>query len=108
MASTERISAKQYGVRYGRRLREKIGKIDILRKGSSSCPYCHYNKVERIAAGIWFCKKCENKFTGRAYNVGRKLEDADILKKTSPSDVPVPEVQEEETEEEEEVQEEEN
>lgn len=75
MPVSERISAKQYGVRYGRRLKEKIGKIEQARKLSDTCPYCHYKKVERVAAGIWFCNKCQSKFTGRAYAIGKKVEE---------------------------------
>lgn len=71
----EKNSAGRYGVRYGRKLREKIGKIEKIKRDTNTCPYCHYSdKVEREAAGIWYCGKCKSKFTGRAYYIGRKLE----------------------------------
>jgi large subunit ribosomal protein L37Ae len=71
----EKNSAGRYGVRYGRKLREKIGKIEQIKRDTNTCPYCHYSeKVERQAAGIWYCGKCKSKFTGRAYYIGRKLE----------------------------------
>ncbi len=84
MAADKRISAKQYGVRYGRRLKEKIGKIAQARKLSDTCPYCCYKKIERLAAGIWFCNKCRSKFTGRAYAIGKKVEEVGELKEASP------------------------
>ncbi len=94
MPVSERISAKQYGVRYGRRLKEKIGKIDKARKLSDTCPFCRYKKIERLAAGIWFCNKCQSKFTGRAYAIGKRLEDVEELKEAAPKAAAI---QEEET-----------
>ena len=72
--AVERFSSKRYGVRYGRRLRDKVGKLELERR-SDSCPYCHYKKLVRVASGIWLCKKCSSKFTGRAYSVGKKVEE---------------------------------
>ncbi len=73
--ATERISAKRYGVRYGRKLREKVGKIEQVRRETNVCPYCKYEQqLKRLSAGIFHCLKCNTKFTGRAYYVGRKLE----------------------------------
>jgi len=76
----EKYSSKRYGVRYGRRLRDKVGKIEQERR-ADNCPYCHYKKLDRIASGIWFCNKCESKFTGRAYKVGKKVE-VELLEET--------------------------
>ena len=78
--ATERHSAKRYGVRYGRKLRDKIGKLEHERHITNKCPYCHYSKLERPSAGIWHCQKCNAKFTGRAYHVGKKLEGAAATK----------------------------
>lgn len=90
--ATERVSAKRYGVRYGRKIREKIGKIDQIRLASKQCPYCNYEQVKRIAAGIWYCNKCESKFTGRAYSIGRKLEDAEKTEQEAKTETPKEEV----------------
>ena len=76
----ERVSAKRYGVRYGRKLREKVGKLDKLRLDSKDCPYCNYKKVKRVAAGIWYCGKCDFKFAGRAYSTGTQPEIKEGLK----------------------------
>ena len=63
-------SVKRFGVRYGTKLKGKIGKIEAERKESTKCPYCSYNKATRVNAGIWYCAKCKNKFTGKAYVIG--------------------------------------
>ncbi len=62
-------SAKRYGARYGPNLREKAGLIEQQSRARHRCPYCHYVKVRRQAAGIWQCQKCQAKFTSRAYTV---------------------------------------
>lgn len=67
-------SVKRFGARYGRKLKHKVGKIEAERR-KSMCPYCSSKNIVREAAGIWTCKKCKSKFTGRAYNV-RKVEEA--------------------------------
>ena len=64
-------SVKRFGVRYGTKLKGKIGKIEAERRASTKCPHCNYNRVTRISAGIWYCKKCKNKFTGKAYTIGK-------------------------------------
>ena len=67
-------SVKRLGSRYGRTVREKLGKIEALQKGPHKCPYCHNYKVKRIATGIWQCQKCNSKFTSKAYFVARKIK----------------------------------
>lgn len=66
-------SGKRFGSRYGRRLRHKFAKIEAEQKKGHKCPYCSEPKVKRVAAGIWLCKKCNSKFTGRAYTVPKKV-----------------------------------
>jgi ribosomal protein L37AE/L43A len=29
-------------------------------------------RVKRVAVGIWFCKKCKAKFTGKAYTLAKE------------------------------------
>ena len=64
-------SVKRFGVRYGTKLKGKIGKIEAERRLSTKCPGCHYDRVKRVLAGVWHCKKCSRIFTGRAYTTGR-------------------------------------
>ena len=63
-------SVKRFGVRYGTKLKGKIGKIEAERRQSTKCPYCSYGKATRLNAGIWYCLKCKNKFTAKAYTIG--------------------------------------
>ncbi len=66
-------SAKRFGSRYGRRTRHKFARVEAEQKKAHKCPYCSVPKVGRVAAGIWSCKKCGAKFTGRAYTVPKKV-----------------------------------
>lgn len=60
--------ALRFGARYGKRNRDKFGAIEMVHRSTHKCPYCNYESVKRKAAGIWECKKCGAKFTGRAYS----------------------------------------
>jgi len=62
-------SVKRFGARYGRRPKEKLAKIESIQKRKHRCPYCHALRAKRLSAGIWICKKCGAKFTGKAYSL---------------------------------------
>jgi large subunit ribosomal protein L37Ae len=62
-------SSARFGARYGRTLRKKVGEIEKRWKQWHKCPYCRKKKVKRMVIGIWHCKSCNSKFTGRAYGV---------------------------------------
>jgi len=66
-------SVKRFGPRYGRKLKERFGKVEIEQRKKQKCPYCSAPKVKRIAVGIWECRKCGIKFTGKAYSVSKKI-----------------------------------
>lgn len=71
MASKQRQgSIKRFGARYGRGVKLKFGTIEAEQRRDHPCPYCRTVRVRRVAAGIWECRKCGAKFTGRAYTVG--------------------------------------
>jgi len=74
MASTKKYaSTKRFGAKYGRRLREKLGEVEEEQRKRHICPYCHAKAVKRISVGIWNCRKCKAKFTGKAYSVAKKI-----------------------------------
>jgi large subunit ribosomal protein L37Ae len=77
MVDKKRDSTKRFGPRYGRKLKEKLADAEAGHRGRHKCPYCGKNNARRIVAGIWTCKSCNIKFTGRAYSIGNKL----IIKK---------------------------
>lgn len=61
---------KGLGARYGRKIRNKLGRFQLMKNEKKKCPYCNSSSVKRKVAGIWHCKKCDSTFTGRAYQLG--------------------------------------
>ena len=66
-------SVKRFGARYGRKPKLKFSKIETEQRKLHKCPYCNKVAVKRMAVGIWKCKKCDAKFTGKAYSVSKKI-----------------------------------
>ncbi len=63
-------SAARFGARYGWRIRKLVWEVEKqYRNRRQECPYCGKKAVKRVAAGIFVCKACGAKFTGRAYTV---------------------------------------
>ena len=77
--------AKRFGARYGRRVKEKLAAIEKVQRADHKCPYCHYLKVKRVSAGIWHCKNCEAKFTGKAYTISKK-RSSKVFEEGTPED----------------------
>ena len=67
-------SAKRFGSRYGRSIRQKVWSIEKELRSKHKCPYCSKPKVKRLAAGIWECKGCNSKFTGAAYTLKKEIK----------------------------------
>jgi len=90
-------SVKRFGARYGRKLKLKFSKIESEQRKLHKCPYCNKIAVKRISAGIWHCRKCNAKFTGKAYSVSRKItakeskemseEESAIIKETEEAEL---------------------
>ena len=62
-------SAKRFGARYGSKTKHKFAKIEKEQRKRYKCPYCSAMKVKRVAVGIWQCRRCDSRFTGKAYSV---------------------------------------
>ena len=74
MASKTRYgSVRRFGARYGRTVRQRLGKIEAEQRKKHVCPYCNKTNTKRLAAGIWYCGKEGKKFTSRAYVVGKTV-----------------------------------
>jgi large subunit ribosomal protein L37Ae len=58
-------STGRFGSRYGTKTKKIIA--DIESRKEKTCPYCERPALKRVAAGIWYCKKCKTKFAGGAY-----------------------------------------
>ncbi|MDP7140775.1 MAG: 50S ribosomal protein L37ae [Candidatus Woesearchaeota archaeon] len=74
-------STKRFGARYGRPLKRKFEDIETESRRLHKCPYCNKVKVKRITAGIWQCRKCDAKFTGKAYTLSKRLSLKEEVKK---------------------------
>lgn len=66
-------SAKRFGARYGSKTKHKFAKVEKEQRKKHRCPYCNNVKVKRVAVGIWHCRKCNSKFTGKAYSVAKSV-----------------------------------
>ena len=77
-------SVKRFGPRYGRKLKERFGKIEAEQRKKQKCPYCSALKVKRVATGIWECKKCKTKFTGKAYSVSKRISSKETVEEEAP------------------------
>ncbi|MFH1642441.1 MAG: hypothetical protein ABIC04_06095 [Nanoarchaeota archaeon] len=66
-------STKRFGPRYGRKTKHRFGTIESEQRKLHKCPYCNAIKVKRVAVGIWICRKCNSKFTGKAYSIKNKV-----------------------------------
>ncbi|MBU0666365.1 MAG: 50S ribosomal protein L37ae [Nanoarchaeota archaeon] len=64
-------SARRFGSRYGRKIRNRLEKIESEQRKLHKCPFCHYIRVKRVSNGIWLCQKCNIKFTSKAYTVAK-------------------------------------
>jgi|TARA_B100001964_G_C14199608_1_gene585114 large subunit ribosomal protein L37Ae len=66
-------SAKRFGARYGSKPKHKFAKIEKEQRKKHKCPYCNNFKVRRVSIGIWNCRKCNSKFTGKAYTIAKTI-----------------------------------
>ena len=71
---------KRFGVRYGRTVKHKLAAIEIEQKKPQKCPFCNKLKTKRVSVGIYVCRSCGSKFTGKAYTVEKKIVFEEELK----------------------------
>jgi len=68
MGKTKKVGTTgRFGPRYGTKTKKTVRKIESRMKKEKICPYCERPALKRIAAGVWYCKKCKTKFAGGAY-----------------------------------------
>jgi len=86
MATTEKIGLiKRFGARYGTKVKNRFGEVEKEQRKKHKCPYCSALKVKRVAIGIWFCKKCKAKFSGKAYSLSKSsFKKEEQVKKEEP------------------------
>lgn len=81
MGNTKKVhTSGRFGSRYGVGIKKKIVKVEKDQKNLSNCSFCGFDKIKRIAAGLFICKKCGKKFTGGAYQtetlIGKSVKKA--------------------------------
>jgi len=67
MATKKVWSTGRYGARYGKKIKRRVIDIERKQKIKHKCPRCDNLAVKRLFSGVWQCKKCNAKLTGRAY-----------------------------------------
>jgi len=63
------MPTKRFGARYGTKPKKKFAQIEVQQRAKYHCPYCSKTAVKRLSLGIWQCRKCNVKFTGKAYTI---------------------------------------
>ncbi len=79
-------SIKRFGARYGRKLKLRFAEIETEQRKLHKCPYCNKIAVKRESVGIWKCKKCNVKFTGKAHSISKPiiLKEVKIIEHLEP------------------------
>ena len=60
-------SAGRFGVRYGKRTRDRLVTVESKQRKKQKCPFCGKLGVKRISKGIWKCSRCDKKFASGTY-----------------------------------------
>ena len=55
------------GPRYGIRIRRRVLEIDRARAKGAACPRCSTVTLQRVASGIFECRRCGTRFASNAY-----------------------------------------
>ncbi|MEM0129778.1 MAG: 50S ribosomal protein L37ae [Thermoplasmata archaeon] len=55
------------GPRYGIRIRRRVLEIDRARSRPAVCPRCATATVDRVASGVFACRRCHHQFASGAY-----------------------------------------
>ena len=66
-------SAKRFGTRYGASNKLRLSIIEEEQRKFQPCPCCGKIKAAWVAFGIWHCRKCDTKFTAKAYSVTKSI-----------------------------------
>jgi len=82
MAEEKAKSIKRFGPRYGRTIKKRFGKLEVEQRKLHKCPFCNQIKVKRLSRGIWQCRKCDSKFTGKAYTLAKIKKSAVVSEET--------------------------
>ncbi|MFH1326751.1 MAG: 50S ribosomal protein L37ae [archaeon] len=62
-------SAGRFGARYGKKIRNKLVKVEEKQRQKQKCPFCNKLGVKRLSKGIWKCPKCDKKFASSTFYI---------------------------------------
>ncbi len=64
-------SAGRFGARYGKKVKDKLVKVEVKQRVKQKCPFCEKLGVKRLSKGIWQCsrKTCGKKFASDTYHI---------------------------------------
>lgn len=60
-------SAGRFGARYGKKIRDRLVKVEVKQRKKQLCPLCKRTGAKRLSKGIWQCSKCDKKFAAGTY-----------------------------------------
>lgn len=55
------------GPRYGIRIRRRVLELDRARASPAACPRCSTVTIQRVASGVFECRRCGTRFASGAY-----------------------------------------
>jgi large subunit ribosomal protein L37Ae len=55
------------GPRYGIRIRRRVLEIDRAKLAPAGCPRCSTMTLQRVASGIYECRRCGTRYASNAY-----------------------------------------
>jgi large subunit ribosomal protein L37Ae len=65
---TKKVGATGWmGPRYGIRIRRRVLEIDRAKIKPSACPRCSTTTLDRVASGIYECRRCGTRYASNAY-----------------------------------------
>ncbi|HLM91371.1 MAG TPA: 50S ribosomal protein L37ae [Thermoplasmata archaeon] len=65
---TKKVGATGWmGPRYGIRIRRRVLEIDRAMAKPAGCPRCSTMTMQRVASGIFECRRCGTRFASNAY-----------------------------------------
>jgi large subunit ribosomal protein L37Ae len=66
----KKITARGFGARYGKSVRQKYAKVENKQRKRQECPFCK-KTAKRLSPGIWKCKSCGKKFASGTYCIDK-------------------------------------
>lgn len=62
-------AAGRFRTGHGKKVRDKVSKVEAKQRKKQKCPFCNRLALKRLAKGIWKCKKCGKKIASSTYYV---------------------------------------